>query len=296
MIERSECHKDHRDHDQHDRDDDQQLDQSLSASTATHQLFVACQKRSEQKIDRSAVARHPPSWSFGAALVPRLAGRFTGFDFLPGFFNSLLSRLSTRPMNRHASLHSFPLLLQFCILRFLSIPHPAARDRRKCWPGLDGPFRRGRPMGNFEEFWGIPSRPRTQTRSTGGPERNARSIRQGGVARREHFSRNTPHFRSKNQQFFVRRCCACANSTCSRRPEQRWISQYRSARRTADGCPEPTHIHPLVSWRHQRGWLSVRNSLKSSLSKKLKELDPFTASLPRRKLRARYSPETSLIA
>jgi REP element-mobilizing transposase RayT len=33
---------------------------------------------------------------------------------------------------------------------------------------------------------------------------------------------------------------------------------------------EPTHIHGLVSWKHQRHWMSVRKSLKTSLTKRLK--------------------------
>ncbi|MEA2707720.1 MAG: hypothetical protein QOF78_321 [Phycisphaerales bacterium] len=33
---------------------------------------------------------------------------------------------------------------------------------------------------------------------------------------------------------------------------------------------EPTHIHALTSWKHERGWMSIRTSLKTSLTKRLK--------------------------
>jgi REP element-mobilizing transposase RayT len=38
------------------------------------------------------------------------------------------------------------------------------------------------------------------------------------------------------------------------------------------GTTEPTHIHGLVSWKYVRGWMSIRKSLKSSLTKRLKEI------------------------
>jgi REP element-mobilizing transposase RayT len=39
------------------------------------------------------------------------------------------------------------------------------------------------------------------------------------------------------------------------------------------GSTETTHIHALVSWKHARSWLSIRSSLKTSLTKALKLLD-----------------------
>ena|SRR5688572_14251468 len=36
------------------------------------------------------------------------------------------------------------------------------------------------------------------------------------------------------------------------------------------GTVELTHVHALVSWKHVRGWMSVRKSLKTSLAKRLK--------------------------
>jgi REP element-mobilizing transposase RayT len=41
---------------------------------------------------------------------------------------------------------------------------------------------------------------------------------------------------------------------------------------------EPTHVHPLVSWRDIRPWLKVRTALKTSLSLRLKELTIDTQS------------------
>jgi REP element-mobilizing transposase RayT len=38
------------------------------------------------------------------------------------------------------------------------------------------------------------------------------------------------------------------------------------------GSTEPTHIHGLVSWKHDRSWMSVRTSLKTSLTKRLKQI------------------------
>src|SRR5205823_3294857 len=38
------------------------------------------------------------------------------------------------------------------------------------------------------------------------------------------------------------------------------------------GTTEPTHIHGLTSWKHQRGWMSIRKSLKTSLTKCLKNI------------------------
>ena len=39
------------------------------------------------------------------------------------------------------------------------------------------------------------------------------------------------------------------------------------------GTIEPTHIHGLVSWKHQRGWMSVRKALKTALTKRLQEIN-----------------------
>jgi REP element-mobilizing transposase RayT len=38
------------------------------------------------------------------------------------------------------------------------------------------------------------------------------------------------------------------------------------------GTTEPTHIHGLVSWKHVRGWMSIRSSLKTALTKRLKAI------------------------
>src|SRR5438874_1942649 len=38
------------------------------------------------------------------------------------------------------------------------------------------------------------------------------------------------------------------------------------------GTTEPTHIHGLTSWKHERGWMSIRKSLKTSLTKRLKHI------------------------
>jgi hypothetical protein len=38
------------------------------------------------------------------------------------------------------------------------------------------------------------------------------------------------------------------------------------------GSVELTHVHALVSWKHVRGWMSVRTSLKASLTKRLKTM------------------------
>ena len=38
------------------------------------------------------------------------------------------------------------------------------------------------------------------------------------------------------------------------------------------GSTEPSHLHLLVSWTVQKGWLRVRNRLKSSLSRLLRRL------------------------
>jgi REP element-mobilizing transposase RayT len=35
------------------------------------------------------------------------------------------------------------------------------------------------------------------------------------------------------------------------------------------GTTEPSHVHSLVGWRGEKGWLAVRNGLKSSLSRRL---------------------------
>lgn len=35
------------------------------------------------------------------------------------------------------------------------------------------------------------------------------------------------------------------------------------------GTTEPSHVHGLVSWRAEKGWLAVRNGLKQSLSRRL---------------------------
>lgn len=35
---------------------------------------------------------------------------------------------------------------------------------------------------------------------------------------------------------------------------------------------ESTHVHVLVSWKRERGWLSIRKSLKTSLTKRLNAL------------------------
>jgi REP element-mobilizing transposase RayT len=35
------------------------------------------------------------------------------------------------------------------------------------------------------------------------------------------------------------------------------------------GTSEPSHVHALVSWREEKGWLAVRSGLKSSLSRRL---------------------------
>ncbi len=35
------------------------------------------------------------------------------------------------------------------------------------------------------------------------------------------------------------------------------------------GTTEPSHVHGLVSWREEKGWLLVRNGLKSSVSRRL---------------------------
>jgi REP element-mobilizing transposase RayT len=35
---------------------------------------------------------------------------------------------------------------------------------------------------------------------------------------------------------------------------------------------DETHIHGLVSWKYQRGWMSVRKSLKTSLTKRLNRI------------------------
>ncbi len=32
---------------------------------------------------------------------------------------------------------------------------------------------------------------------------------------------------------------------------------------------DPTHMHILVSWRTERSWMSIRSSLKTSLTKRL---------------------------
>ena len=48
------------------------------------------------------------------------------------------------------------------------------------------------------------------------------------------------------------------------------------------GTTEPSHVHGLVSWREQKGWLAVRNGVKSSLSRRLtkesKEGEPLRFS------------------
>jgi REP element-mobilizing transposase RayT len=36
---------------------------------------------------------------------------------------------------------------------------------------------------------------------------------------------------------------------------------------------DETHIHGLVSWKYQRGWMSVRKSLKTSLTKRLNQIE-----------------------
>jgi REP element-mobilizing transposase RayT len=36
---------------------------------------------------------------------------------------------------------------------------------------------------------------------------------------------------------------------------------------------ESSHVHVLVSWKHGRDWMSVRSSLKTALTKKLKEVE-----------------------
>ena len=41
---------------------------------------------------------------------------------------------------------------------------------------------------------------------------------------------------------------------------------------------EPTHVHPLVTWRDTRPWLKVRTALKTSLTLRLKELTIDTKS------------------
>ncbi len=38
------------------------------------------------------------------------------------------------------------------------------------------------------------------------------------------------------------------------------------------GSTELTHVHGLVSWKVDRGWMSIRNSLKTSLTKRLKHI------------------------
>ena len=43
------------------------------------------------------------------------------------------------------------------------------------------------------------------------------------------------------------------------------------------GTTEPTHIHGLVSWKHLRGWMSVRKSLKTSFTKRLNEISKEVA-------------------
>jgi REP element-mobilizing transposase RayT len=43
------------------------------------------------------------------------------------------------------------------------------------------------------------------------------------------------------------------------------------------GTTQESHIHGLVSWKYERGWLSVRNSLKTSLTKRLKKIAPRLA-------------------
>jgi REP element-mobilizing transposase RayT len=43
------------------------------------------------------------------------------------------------------------------------------------------------------------------------------------------------------------------------------------------GATEITHIHALVSWKHDRSWMSMRASLKTSLTKALKRLQNGTA-------------------
>ena len=35
------------------------------------------------------------------------------------------------------------------------------------------------------------------------------------------------------------------------------------------GTSEPSHLHSLVSWREEKGWLAARNGLKGSLSRRL---------------------------
>lgn len=39
------------------------------------------------------------------------------------------------------------------------------------------------------------------------------------------------------------------------------------------GTSEPSHVHGLASWKHQRRWMSIRSSIKTSLTKRLKQLD-----------------------
>lgn len=36
---------------------------------------------------------------------------------------------------------------------------------------------------------------------------------------------------------------------------------------------EKTHLHALVSWNYVRGWMSIRRSLKTSLTRRLIQLD-----------------------
>src|SRR5262245_14241251 len=42
------------------------------------------------------------------------------------------------------------------------------------------------------------------------------------------------------------------------------------------GATEEGHIHGLVSWKQVRGWLSIRTSIKTSLSRHLHEKHPGT--------------------